>query len=227
MSIYDKPVTSLTTSDLQELLDDAAVENVRLEFKLKDPDKDETLKKLSSFANTFGGYLIIGALADSSSGRLQGLPGIKPISGFKQRIAQWCYESISPPIQPYVSDPIKSPHDPSKVSYVIYVDESQEAPHFLNSRRGVYLRTDEFSQRFEPRLANFNEIQHLANRRSLAEERRNHLLHRSHERFNEFVRLFYPSGKKIGATLKIAISPIYPVRPLIQRDKLGTRRKRG
>ena len=90
MSIYDKPVTSLTTSDLQELLDDDAVENVRLEFKLKDPDKDETLKKLSSFANTFGGYLIIGALADSSSGRLQGLPGIKPISGFKQRIAQWC-----------------------------------------------------------------------------------------------------------------------------------------
>jgi len=224
MSIYDKPVTSLTTSDLQELLDDDAVENVRLEFKLKDPDKDETLKKLSSFANTFGGYLIIGALADSSSGRLQGLPGIKPISGFKQRIAQWCYESISPPIQPYVSDPIKSPNDPSKVCYVIYVDESQEAPHFLNSRRGVYVRTDEFSQRFEPKLATFNEIQHLANRRSLAEEQRKHLLRRSHERFNEFVWLFYPSYKKttqpIGATLKIVISPVYPVRPLIQHDKL-------
>jgi hypothetical protein len=52
MSIYTKSVDNLISADLQELLDEQAVENVRLEFKLGRPDKDETLKKLSSFANT-------------------------------------------------------------------------------------------------------------------------------------------------------------------------------
>ena len=55
MSIYDKSIADLATDDLQSLLDEGAVENVRLEFKLEAPAKDETLKKLSSFANTYGG----------------------------------------------------------------------------------------------------------------------------------------------------------------------------
>lgn len=41
-----------------------AVENVRLEFKRDVPGRDETLKKLSSFAKTFGGQVILGAKAD-------------------------------------------------------------------------------------------------------------------------------------------------------------------
>ena len=65
MSIYDKTVADLATSDLQELLDERAVENIRLEFKRQDVGKDEWLKKLSSFANTYGGYLVVGAEADS------------------------------------------------------------------------------------------------------------------------------------------------------------------
>lgn len=223
MSIYDKPIASLETSDLQELLTENAVENLRLEFKLQDPSKDETLKKLSSFANTFGGYLIIGAQANSS-GRLQGLPGIDSIPGFKQRIVQWCYEGVSPLLQPFVSDPIASPSDPKKVCYLIYVEESQEAPHFLNSRKGVYIRTDEFSQRFEPKLATFDEIQHLVNRRALAVERRHHLLDRANARFETYVRQEYDSlpytTGTIGATLKLVVVPRFPVAPLIEHQKL-------
>ena len=58
----------ITTEDLQELVVERAVENVRLEFKREIPGKDETLKKLSSLANTFGGDLVIGAAAPSSPG---------------------------------------------------------------------------------------------------------------------------------------------------------------
>ena len=57
------------TADLQELLEQKAIENVRLEFKLEIPSKDETLKKLSSFANTFGGFMVIGAKAPSKDAR--------------------------------------------------------------------------------------------------------------------------------------------------------------
>ena len=44
VSIFSKPLSQLTTADLQALSQDRAVENIRLEFKLDVPGKDETLK---------------------------------------------------------------------------------------------------------------------------------------------------------------------------------------
>jgi len=171
MSLYMQSVDQITPADLDELLKDSAVENVRLEFKSQDVSKDEALKKLTSFANTFGGYMIIGAEANAD-GRLVGLPGVDPVSGFKQRMVAWGYGGASPPLQLFVSDPISSPQDATRVCYVIYVPESEETPHFINDRKGVYIRTDEFSQRFEPQLATYEEIQHLANRRAITVARR-------------------------------------------------------
>src|SRR5437016_2001930 len=96
MSIFSKSTDQLATSDLAELLAEPTVENVRLEFKLQDPAKDEALKKLTSFANTFGGYVVIGAEGDNG-GRLLGLPGIQPIAGLKQRLVQWSYDGAHLP----------------------------------------------------------------------------------------------------------------------------------
>ena len=84
MPFYTKPIAQLDTSDLQELLDEQAIENVRLEFTRKEENKAETLKKLSSFANTFGGYLLVGGFADSKDGRLQSLPGIGTLPSYGQ-----------------------------------------------------------------------------------------------------------------------------------------------
>ena len=64
-------MSEFTAPDLAELMRDSAVESVRLEFKSLPPDKEEILKKLSSFANTFGGWLVVGAVANSAGGRLQ------------------------------------------------------------------------------------------------------------------------------------------------------------
>ena len=218
MSIYNRPISQLTEADLQELLDDAAVENIRLEFKREWPKKDEALKKLSSLANTYGGYVIIGAAADNS-GKLDGMSGVETESGTKQRIVQWCYDSISPPIQPFVSDSIRGPSDKTKVCYVVFVEESEEAPHFINSRRGAWIRTDEFSQRFEPQLTTYQEIQHLANRRRPAVERRRELVKRADGRFETYVRQKHPKHD-VGATLKLAICPSLPVRPLLEQQRL-------
>ncbi len=86
MSIYATPISQLKTSDLAELLQEQAVENTRLEFKREVPDKDETLKKLSSFANTFGGLVVVGATAQSKDGRIEDLLGVDEQSGYKQKI---------------------------------------------------------------------------------------------------------------------------------------------
>lgn len=47
MSIYTTPLSRIGAADLQELMAEGAVENVRLEFESEVPNKDETLKKLS------------------------------------------------------------------------------------------------------------------------------------------------------------------------------------
>jgi hypothetical protein len=226
MPFFSKSITDLTTIDLEELLAQSAVENVRLEFKREVPGPEETLKKLSSFANTFGGYLLVGASASSSDGRLVAFPGVDRQRNFKQTIIQRCYEGIWPPIEVLVSDDIPAPNVSNKVCYVVYVPESLEAPHFLNHRKGAWVRTDEFSQRFETRLATFEELQHLMNRRALAINRREGLYERAVRRFESLAASEYAgypgTTGSIGATLALGLCPLFPIRGLIEdRDLLS------
>jgi predicted HTH transcriptional regulator len=171
MSIFTKPISQLGPDDLQELLTAKAVENIRLEFKREKPDKFETLKKTSSFANTYGGVVVIGAEADGKDGRIIGLPGVDERAGYKQTIVQWCFDGVAPPLDVDVSDPIPVPRTSGKVGYVLFCRESDLAPHFLNGRKGVYVRSNEFSTRFDAQLANENELRHLFERRKLVRER--------------------------------------------------------
>lgn len=186
MSIFAKAVSQIVPADLRELLEDRAVENARLEFKLQVPDKDETLKKLSSFANTFGGYMVIGAKASSRDGRIEGLLGVARVDGYRQKVVDWCFGGASPPLIVTVSDPIETPAVNGNVCYVIYVAESEVAPHFLNGRKGVWVRSDEFSARFEARLADEKELRHLFDRRKVVRERRANLLERARKRFDTY-----------------------------------------
>ena len=188
MSIFTKPLSQHTFADLQELSKEAAVENIRLEFKSKVPDKDETLKKLSSFANSFGGFMVVGAT--EKDGRLDELPGVDEVPGYKQKVVQWCFDAVSPPLVVEVSDPIPVPASTvptsattSKFCYVVSTAESDVAPHFLNGRKGVWVRSDEYSQRYQPQLAEENEIRHLLDRRQLIQERRTEVILRSQRRF--------------------------------------------
>src|SRR5260221_6031480 len=119
MSIFTTPLPQLGTADVQELLEGGAVENARLEFKLEVPSKDETLKKLSSFANTYGGFMVVGAKAVSANGRIEGLPGVDEQNGYKQKVVQWSFDAVSPPLIVGVSDPIPAPSGNGKVCYVV------------------------------------------------------------------------------------------------------------
>jgi hypothetical protein len=218
MSIFAKPVSQLATSDVQELLEEQAVENARLEFKSKVPDKEETLKKLSSFANSFGGFMVIGARADSADGRIESLPGVDEQPGYKQKVVQWCFDAVSPPLLVEVSDAIPSPAGGGKFCYVIHTAESEVAPHFLNGRKGVWVRTDEFSQRFEPQLATENELRLLLNRRQAIQERRAEIVRRSRRRLERFVS---PEAQGVGdakrsapaVRLEVSVGPRFPARP--------------
>jgi hypothetical protein len=224
MSFFTKPLSELITADIQSLLDQAAVENVRLEFKREVPGRDETLKKVSSFANTFGGSIVVGARADSADGRLLELSGVDAEDGFKQKIVQWCFDGASPPLMVEVSDPIEAPGGNRKVCYVIRTRESEIAPHFLNGRKGVYVRTDEFSARFEARLANEADLRHLLDRRRYVRERRANLAMRARKRFATYAQRKYAAAgddQKLGSSLEICICPRFPAKPLCDQSALA------
>jgi predicted HTH transcriptional regulator len=223
MSIYTTPVSQLTTADLQELLKERAVENIRLEFKSESPNKDETLKKISSFANTFGGLMVIGAREDGS-GRLQELAGIDDVPGQKQKIVQWCADGATPPLNVEVSAPVPTPDGGGKVCYVVYTPESDIGPHFLNGRKGIYIRTDEFSKRFEAQLATDAEVRQLFDRRKLVRDLRDRLQERAKKRFDTYIseKQTDRSGNVIppGPLLKVGIVPRFPSRQLCQQENL-------
>jgi Putative DNA-binding domain len=225
MSIYTKPLSQVVTADLQELLTEKAVENVRLEFKSEVPKKDDTLKKLSSFANTFGGFMVVGAKAKSEDGRVEDLPGVDEESGYKQKVVDWCFNGASPPLIVQVSDPIPVPSAKGKVCYVIHTAESEVAPHFLNGRKGVWVRTDEFSSRFEAQLANDNELRHLLDRRKLIRERRDSVLERARKRFDTFAASRHTDGgghrTNFGPRLELCVVPRFPARTLCEQARLA------
>lgn len=226
MSLFGKPITNISIGDLQELLAEKAVENIRLEFKRDVPDKDEVLKKLSSFANTFGGLLVVGAEANSKDGRLIALPGVESQASYRQTIIQWCTAGTNPPLTVEVSDPIPISEGNGRVCYVMSVPESDLGPHFLNGRNGVYTRTDEFSNRFEVRLATEHELRHLLNRRQLVRDRRTSLFQRARERYKTFAAI-PPTPEMAGrnfldSRVELGLGPRFPASPLCEHHLLLT-----
>ena len=222
MSIYTTPLSRIVAADIEELLAESAVENVRLEFKSEVPNKDETLKKLSSFANTFGGFVVVGAKANSADGKLQELCGVDEEAGYKQKLNQWAFDSCSPPLVIEVSNPIPVPSGTGKVCYVIYVPESDAAPHFVNGRKGVWVRTDEFSARFSSQLAEERELRHLLDRRSLIRQRRTAIIERAAARFKRFAKTNLPPEETKRATfLSLGVVPRFPARQLCEQEGLS------
>jgi hypothetical protein len=123
-----------------------------------------------------------------------------------------------------VSDPIPTPSGNGKVCYVVYVAESDVAPHFLNGRKGTWIRTDEFSARFEAHLANENELRHLFDRQKLIQERRLMLLERARKRFDTYAaRTHTDRGGNLtptGSRLELCVVPRFPARQVCQQAEL-------
>jgi hypothetical protein len=220
MGFYTTPISRLTEADLLELVTDNAVENLRLEFKSEVPKEDQTVKKLSSFANTYGGIIVVGA--EEKDGRITKLSGVPLEPGYKQTLANWCFIKFNPPLTAEFSEPIKLAN--GQYCYVISVPESEAGPHFINGRKGVWIRTDEFTNRSRAELANENEFRALLDRRRAVRERRDFNMRRAQERFDTHVsnRHTDMGGHVggIGPILELCVTPRFPARALCHQGDL-------
>jgi hypothetical protein len=220
MPFYTTPISKLTEADLLELVTDNAVENLRLEFKSEIPKEDQTVKKLSSFANTYGGIIVVGA--EEKDGKITKLSGVPLEPGYKQTLANWCFIKFNPPLTAEFSEPIKLAN--GQYCYVISVPESEVAPHFINGRKGVWIRTDEFTNRFRAELANENELRALFDRRRAVRERRDFNIRRAQERFEAHVANEHTDKGghvgDVGPILELCVTPRFPARQLCAQGDL-------
>jgi hypothetical protein len=191
--VFGKLLSDLAFDDIEQLQRNDVRESVVLEytsqFESGDAGRDDVLKKVSAFANTFGGYLLFGIEEKGRQGRgqIKSIPGVDPIPNLKQTLIQWAVGWVYPPLVDIeVSDPIPVGNQ-NKVCYVVYVPASMSAPHFLLERGGchVRVRVDEHSMTFEPLLAKQDEIWRLTERRKALVDHRNEIIRTATKRWQD------------------------------------------
>lgn len=128
----------MNTKELDELIKKG--ESSTLEFKRKISSHEKIAKEISAFANTIGGYLIVGVDDDGS------IVGVDSEKTVIDQIETACGFYIEPPVEPQIY--IKILHGLDLI--VCYINESNIKPHFIvdsdaKPTKNVYIRVGEKS----------------------------------------------------------------------------------
>lgn len=156
--MFTKHVSELTYSDIDDLVNVRQErEGYHLDFKGElgnHPDKarKELAKDISAFANTSGGYLIIGVDKNHK------ITGVDKIIQNKA-IDEWLNQILSSNVEPQVFyfDPKVIPiPDSEKIILVIHIPESTKKPHIVTEWNNYHIRINDSSK-----SANHNQIRDM------------------------------------------------------------------
>lgn len=197
MSIFKKAIGDIAIEDVIAFCKEGIEEGIRVEYKSNWTDNPKLAREIASFANTYGGILLIG-VNEKDRKPIIPLTGVDIYNGIDERLTSIVFKSINPPVFPEIKIcPFKD--DPKKAVILIRVDESNDTPHRVEQDTKIYIRV---SSQKEPQLAPFEEIEWLMNRRKKAIENRDRLLSRAADRFiNKY---------SMGPTRGISVIPLYP-----------------
>lgn len=209
--LFLKPISALTFEDVEEFCR-RFHENVRVEYKytFDDSVKSKLPKVLSSFANSWGGILIIGINAPA------GVPQ-EPFEGiiFSERepgltIQNICRANIFPEIPLYTQ--LVPSRVPGKAFLIVQVNESPKAPHAIENSTKVYIRTEGGTERTV--LADIARIERML-------ERRADVL----RRWEEFFAQSWTFARSVNvdqryAYREIRIGSLYPAETLMTRESI-------
>ncbi len=130
MPLSFKPFSQIDASDLIRLQSSAVPEGLRIDYKrdlYAAGEGREFLKDLSSFANSQGGYILIGA--DEADGTIESLPGVDgTITDVGiQRMENWCRDGLEPRVASVHMRPIDVGNGRSVIA--ISIPRSMNPPH--------------------------------------------------------------------------------------------------
>ena len=149
ININNKDWDELKSLDIRKFLERNGEENFFFEFKSDNEEPSKLMKEICAFANTYGGYILLGIDDDKS------------ISGCKkwteQRIHATIHDSITPP--PIFS--VRSFNLSRKKIYIIKIEEGTNPPYVTNKGQ-IFERlgSGSFPIKDSYRLAQLDEKRH-------------------------------------------------------------------
>src|SRR6266849_1861456 len=209
--LFSKPIADLKFEDVEEFCR-RFHENTRVEYKstFDDSVKKKLPKVLSSFANSYGGILIIGVSASA------GVPQ-EPFEGigFPERepgltVQNICRDNIYPEIPLYTS--FVSFRVTGQAFLVLQVNESAKAPHAIENSTQVYVRTEGATEKIE--LADLARLERMLRWRADVSRR-----------WDEFFSHSWDFARSVNVNQKYAyreirIGPLYPAEVLVPREAI-------
>lgn len=133
-NIFQKSFDSITSADIQKLIDIKYKERQKMEYKKEmykptDKDRKEMLRDISSIANAYGGYLIIGIEADKKGIPLKSVH-IDKAEDERNRIEQSYLSNIEPRIPGLKCKAVKM--DTGEDIIIVFIPRSLKKPHMIN-----------------------------------------------------------------------------------------------
>ena len=204
--MFTKPIDEITFEDVESFCQQWA-EGVRVEYKSDIEEVKGTIPKIvSSFANTYGGILLIGVEADQKNNTVSSIPGIPQRNGIEEQFQQSTLTGIYPGVIPEIA--VVPVPKTGNVVVVVRVDESIQAPHAIKDVTQVYIRVGSITQPYEYKLAEMDRIAYMLKRREDSQVVARQILERIEERTQAFYNTNIPN-------LTVIAKPVYPYRPVI------------
>lgn len=127
VNINNKPWDKLRFRDIEKFLSEADDENFFFEFKSDDEEPKKLIKEISAFANTYGGYILLGVNDD------------KTIGGCKKWTEQRIHITIHDCITPTPNFDVRKFTSKGRHIFVIKIEEGAMPPYITN-RGDIYER---------------------------------------------------------------------------------------
>lgn len=209
--LFTKKIEDISYEDVVEFCSQEIKESVNLDYK--EDFTSHLDKTISSFANTYGGLIIIGVRDEDGSPDASS-EGINYVDGLSERVQNINISNIYPPVNLDVKVTKKT--DDSKCFVVIRVPQSNLVPHTIRHNTSIYYRTGDVSNPED--LMDFEKIEWLLDGRKKAEDFRLKIIKIVKDRL-ERMRFLKGVGV-LKAETHLCISPLYPDKAIASYEEI-------
>jgi hypothetical protein len=128
-SIFGKSLKDVTFADVVSFCDQQITEGLNLDYKRDLSSLSKIVKALVSFANTNGGWLVIGVDDEDDKPKLP-VTGMDFEDNFVQKVNNSIVSTVSPIVLPFYQ--VCTSEDGKKAFLIAYMPQSSSTPHWMH-----------------------------------------------------------------------------------------------
>lgn len=216
--MFSIPIDAITFQDVNNFCQTRAREGLVLDYKVGFPNHLE--KTIASFANTYGGHILIGVDETPTGEPVLPIVGVTLQPGLRERVVATALQAINPPLYPEVRVvEFRSPGatNNDRAVIVVRVHESEDGAHAVDGGTSVYLRVDNISNHFT-RKATIEEVEWLINKRQKSLAFKEQLIETARQRARNFA-MAWRAARRLSTEEPMGTFALYTV-PKYPRNEL-------